>query len=317
MPTLHRRWLPVSGEVASFLVDHSAAHGRAPIPYFSTHDPLFSTNTLRLAASLQRRPPLYSAQLSANVGGDRVTAYREGLSNPRYGPGLPNFLITGDPPPREYSTPIDPSEAEQAARSLGFELVKTVPLPDGREARIWWLDRGPAAPIAETTAIEGRGAAGWGTEEQGTAQNGKEEDARSVQRTYTLTELPPPEPVSEDYGLQDVAHQNEDLYAHPPSGVAFTIKNERRPVSVEFTPSFLSNVPVEKTDGVTFEVWSGSERVYQSHVLPSDSASAVALDLPDARTAEEVRLSFVTTVGPSGDRSYDWAIWRDARVVIG
>ena len=44
----------------------------------------------------------------------------------------------------EPSPPIDPSEAAEAARSLGFELVKSVPLPDGREARIWGLDREPS-----------------------------------------------------------------------------------------------------------------------------------------------------------------------------
>jgi 4-amino-4-deoxy-L-arabinose transferase-like glycosyltransferase len=322
MPELHRRWLPVSGEVASFLGDFSAAHGRAPAPYFSTHDPLFNANTLRMAASLQRRPPLYSAQLPADVRGDRVAAYRKALSNPRYGPGLPNFLITGDPAPREYSPPIDPSDAEEAARSLGFELVKTVPLPDGREARVWWLERGPDAPKAGTTAAEGEGAAGWGTEEQGAAQNGEEGDARSGRRAYTLTELPPPQPVSVDYGLRNQFGQvkipdNGDLYAHPPSGAAFTVENERRPVSVEFTPSFLSHVPVEKTDGVTFEVRSGGGRVYRSHVLPSDPTSAVVLDLPAARTEDELQLSFVTTAGPSGNRGYDWAIWRDVRILIG
>jgi hypothetical protein len=139
--------------------------------------------------------------------------------------------------------------------------------------------------------------------------------ARSGLRTYTLSELPPPEPVSDHYGLRNVDVPSG--FAHPPSGAAFTVANERRPVSVEFTPSFLSKVPADKTDGVTFEVYSGRDRVYRSHALPSDPASAVALDLPDARTADELRLSFVTTAGPSGNRSYDWAVWRDVRIVIG
>jgi hypothetical protein len=142
--------------------------------------------------------------------------------------------------------------------------------------------------------------------------------ARSGLRTYTLADLPPPEPVSEDSGLQDVEVQNGNLFAHPPSGATFTIKTEQQqPASVSFTPSFSPDVPVDQTDGVTFEVWSGRERIYQSHVLPNDPTSAVTLRLPDARTADELRLSFVTTAGPSGRQDYDWAIWRDVRILIG
>jgi hypothetical protein len=138
------------------------------------------------------------------------------------------------------------------------------------------------------------------------------------QGTYTLDQLPPPEPVSEDAGLQNVdVGSNGDMYAHPPSGVAFTIKNKGRPVSVTFTPSFLSDVPAEKTDGVTFEVWSGKERLYQKHVLPDDSIPAVKLDLPEATTKDVLQLSFVTRVGPAGNRDYDWAAWRDVRIVVG
>jgi predicted small lipoprotein YifL len=142
--------------------------------------------------------------------------------------------------------------------------------------------------------------------------------ARLGRGTYTLDELPPPEPVSADYGSRNVeVHGNGDLAAHPPSGATFTIMNKRRPVSVAFTPSFISDVPVEKTDGVTFEVWSGEERLYQKHVLPDDPTSGVTLDLPEARTKEVLQLSFVTRVGPSGDRGWDWALWRDVRIVVG
>jgi hypothetical protein len=52
-------------------------------------------------------------------------------------------------------------------------------------------------------------------------------------------------------------------------------------------------------------------------VLPDDPTSPVALDLPEARTEDVLRLSFVTRVGPSGDRGWDWALWRDVRIVVG
>jgi hypothetical protein len=150
------------------------------------------------------------------------------------------------------------------------------------------------------------------------SQEGKEKDARLGPGTYTLDELSPPEPVSAHYGSRDVeVYGNGFLYAHAPSGATFTIKNERRPVSVAFTPSFISDVPVEKTDGVMFEVWSGKERLYQKHVLPDDPTSAVTLDLPEARTVDVLRLSLITRAGPSGDRGWDWALWRDVRIIIG
>ena len=157
-----------------------------------------------------------------------------------------------------------------------------------------------------------------GHEDSAVQQQTQGKIANLKQGTYTLDELPPPEPVSEVAGLQNVdVGSKGDMYAHPPSGATFTIENKRRPVSLTFTPSFLSNVPVEKTDGVTFEVWSGKERLYQKHVLPDDSVSQVALNLPRATTEDQVQLSFVTRVGPAGNRDYDWALWRDVRIVIG
>jgi hypothetical protein len=194
--------------------------------------------------------------------------------------------------------------------------TKFLLLGDGEQELATWLppDVSPKAirfdPLTEPGDVRLEEVSLWRPE-------GDSEIARSGQRTYSLTELPPPKPVSDHYGLQDVSFQNEDLYVPPPSGAAFTVNNERRPVSVEFTPSFLSKVPPAKTDGVTFEVYSGRDRVYRSHTLPSDPASAVALDLPDAKTTDELQLSFVTKAGPSSDRSYDWAIWRDVRIVIG
>src|ERR671910_679120 len=131
------------------------------------------------------------------------------------------------------------------------------------------------------------------------------EIARLKPGTYTLDELPPPEPVSAENGLRDVdVYGDGSMFAHPPSGATFTIKNERRPVSVAFTPSFNPDVPADKTDGVTFEVWSGEERLYQKQVLPDDPTSAVTLDLPGAGTKDVLRLSFVTKAGPSGDRGW-------------
>jgi hypothetical protein len=109
--------------------------------------------------------------------------------------------------------------------------------------------------------------------------------------SVTLSELPPPEPFGEDGGLQNVeVEANGALYAHPPSGATFSIKNKGRPVSLTFTLSFASDVPAEKTDGVAFKFWSSKEHVYQGYVHPDDSVAQVALNLPKASTENEWRL---------------------------
>jgi hypothetical protein len=151
-----------------------------------------------------------------------------------------------------------------------------------------------------------------------TAGQQPQEIAPLKQGTYTLADLPPPKPLSADYGLRDVSiYGTGDMYAQTPSGATFTIKNERQPVSVTFTPSFIQKDAVKKSDGVTFEVRIGKERLYQKHVLPDDSVPAVTLDLPEATTKDVLQLSFVTAPGPAGNRDYDWALWRDVRTVVG
>jgi hypothetical protein len=151
-----------------------------------------------------------------------------------------------------------------------------------------------------------------------TAGQQPQEIAPLKQGTYTLADLPPPKPLSAEYGLQDVSvYDNGDMYAQTPSGATFTIKNERQPVSLTFVPSFIPKDAAKKSDGVTFEVRSGNERLYQKQVLPNDSIPAVTLDLPEATTKDVLQLSFVTAPGPSGNRDYDWALWRDVRIVVG
>jgi hypothetical protein len=64
--------------------------------------------------------------------------------------------------------------------------------------------------------------------------------------SVTLSELPP-EPLGEDGGLQNLEIQaNGAMYADPPSGATFAIKNKARPESLTFTPSFVSDVSAER-----------------------------------------------------------------------
>ena len=55
-----------------------------------------------------------------------------------------DVVVTTDPGPSEYKPSVAQARVEDAARSLGFRQVGSFHLPDGRETRVWWLDRGAA-----------------------------------------------------------------------------------------------------------------------------------------------------------------------------
>ncbi|HVQ39679.1 MAG TPA: hypothetical protein VMS31_19220, partial [Pyrinomonadaceae bacterium] len=134
---------------------------------------------------------------------------------------------------------------------------------------------------------------------------------------YRLSELPPPEPYSSTNGLEFSKVVETNLAAHPPSGATFTLKNARQPVHIVFTPAFDPAVPIDTTDGVTFEVWNGDVRIYQRHLLPTETPGPVVLTIANASTQESVKVSFVTTAGLRGDRTNDWAFWRAVKFVAG
>jgi len=72
---------------------------------------------------------------------DHPDSYRAQLSSPPF--DQMNVLITEHPALARRGAPVTQEYVESAAQSLGFALVRAVRLPDGREARIWWLNRGP------------------------------------------------------------------------------------------------------------------------------------------------------------------------------
>jgi hypothetical protein len=74
------------------------------------------------------------AQLVADDG-DSVAAYTRRLSDPRY--GLPGLLVTMSSEAGDYVPRVTQAHAEAAARRLGFRLIQTMALPDGRLLRVW------------------------------------------------------------------------------------------------------------------------------------------------------------------------------------
>lgn len=105
-----------------------------PVVAFASRSHILNTNTVGLAAVQHFRRPLPMAQLVADEG-DSVRAYLRRLTDPRY--GVPKVLVTMSSTAGDYWPRVTQAHAEHAARRLGFRLVHTLTLPDGREARVW------------------------------------------------------------------------------------------------------------------------------------------------------------------------------------
>ena len=139
IPELHKEWMPFGLRVTKWLIEYASAHDRRPVCVFASRDPFYNPNLLSLVSALNLKRKLHFGQLDAAISGDTVEAYRARLRD------RPNFLIATDPGREVFPPPVTQAFAEEAARSLGFELVATFMLPDGRVTRIWWLNRGPPA----------------------------------------------------------------------------------------------------------------------------------------------------------------------------
>jgi len=117
--------------------------------------------------------------------------------------------------------------------------------------------------------------------------------------------------------LKNLAINGSDIFAHPPSGATFWIHNNRLPLHVAFTPAFSSDVPVDKTDGVTFQVWNGSTKIFDKHCKPTDRVEPEVLSVEQGVNSDSIGISFVTTPGPANNFEYDWAIWKNVKFIEG
>ena len=51
--------------------------------------------------------------------------------------GLPQVVVTASTNARDFEPRVNQAEVETAARSLGMRKIQTIPLPDGRQMRVW------------------------------------------------------------------------------------------------------------------------------------------------------------------------------------
>lgn len=106
-----------------------------------SRNPLFNPNTIGLAARGYFGTAIPFGQLDPTVSGDSVAAYEHQLN--ALALGQPNLLVLSQTSPGEYKPIVTQAKAARAATLLGFRSVRTVSLPDGRTASVWWLGRGP------------------------------------------------------------------------------------------------------------------------------------------------------------------------------
>jgi 4-amino-4-deoxy-L-arabinose transferase-like glycosyltransferase len=125
-----RGWPLADARLAALLL----AQEGDPVVAFASRSRILNTNTVGLAAVLQAHQGIPMAQLVADDG-DSVAAYIRQLSEPQY--GLPGLLVTMSSEAGDYVPHVTQAHAEAAARRLGFRLIRTMTLPDGRLLRVW------------------------------------------------------------------------------------------------------------------------------------------------------------------------------------
>jgi hypothetical protein len=129
-----REWLAADRAVVERLTGWAGPYGVVPVTAFGSHGRILNTNTVQLAAVLERHATIPIVQLSAEPD-DSVAAYREQLASAEL--FHPTVLLTvssvaGDLPPT-----MTQARVEAAARMLGFRRVAADRLPDGRLLRYW------------------------------------------------------------------------------------------------------------------------------------------------------------------------------------
>jgi hypothetical protein len=113
---------------------------KPPIAYASRNRAL-NTSSMLLAGMLAYHESFPLAQLLAEPE-DSVANYTRELASPDF--GEPGILVTMSDEAGDFPPVITQAYAEAAARRLGFRRVVTLPLPDGRQLRVWRRFEAPA-----------------------------------------------------------------------------------------------------------------------------------------------------------------------------
>jgi hypothetical protein len=105
------------------------------------------------------------------------------------------------------------------------------------------------------------------------------------------------------------------LFLHPVSAITYTL-SLTRPALLRFGMGNILYGPDSGSDGVTFEVFVENRRLFLEHLTPEMARRGWQereVDLADY-TGQTIRLRLMSTPGPAGDLTADWAVWGDPRI---
>lgn len=128
-----RGWTAADAKLSDLLQKEMEA-GKVGLTTFAMRNRVISTNSVGLANLLNHHFALPLAQIVAEPT-DSVANYRRQLSAPEF--GQPTALVTMSTEAGDFEPVVTQKKVEAAAKPLGFVLVRSIPLPDGRSARVW------------------------------------------------------------------------------------------------------------------------------------------------------------------------------------
>ncbi len=129
-----RGWPDTDWRLARLFLEWTDSEGKIPVVGVASRARALNTNTVQLAGVMSFRTLIPMSQLAPEPD-DSVANYRRQLTDPIR--GLPTVLLTMNTNAGDFPPTVNQAFAEAAARSTGFRMVRTMPLPNGRTLRIW------------------------------------------------------------------------------------------------------------------------------------------------------------------------------------
>ncbi len=105
------------------------------------------------------------------------------------------------------------------------------------------------------------------------------------------------------------------LFLHPVSAVTYTL-TLTRPAFLRFGMGNVLYLSESGSDGITFEVWVNGSSLFAEHLTPALAQQGWQereVDLGEF-VGQEIALRLMTTPGPAGDLTADWAVWASPRI---
>lgn len=140
-----KAWPEVDAKLADILLEPIAPEGPPRLVAFASRNRVVSTNSVGMAGLIYHSTAIPFTQLLAEP--DSVPHYERQLTGPEI--GEPTAVVTTSTEAGDFEPLVTQKKVEVALRHTGFALVREVPMPDGRTARIWVKGaKKPARPVS-------------------------------------------------------------------------------------------------------------------------------------------------------------------------